>query len=440
MLDSLDILIGFALIFTVVSLLVTIVVQMITSAMNLRGRNLAWGVAETFEAIEPELAAKTGSLGKRVADHVLKDPLLSDNQIFLWCGRTTAVRPEELFDLLHRIASGRKKVNDAKIQAGVKKLFARLGLSEAELNGNSAASPLRALVEAMPDGLPKIEAMAALVAAEASAATKQVQAKLTTAYHQFESWLRTGQERAQEWFKVHAQVVTLFVGAAFAFGLQLDTIEIFKMVSTNRALRNQLVTQTNSVLGHAEKVLQASPDSVPAALGDWQKTMIARKDDAFGAALKAKPLAPISGETREALRRRLEQEFEKETKTEEGRKALFELEAAIDKQAKNDMRDLGANYLVVKGDLDATGFALFPPGWARWKGETWRERMDGHWMGVLFSVLLLSLGAPFWFNLLKSLASLRSSVANNIASESKADQKRETPTAAAPPPTVVPSS
>jgi hypothetical protein len=30
--------------------------------------------------------------------------------------------------------------------------------------------------------------------------------------------------------------------------------------------------------------------------------------------------------------------------------------------------------------------------------------------GMLFSVLLLSLGAPFWFNILKSLASMRTSL------------------------------
>jgi hypothetical protein len=42
---------------------------------------------------------------------------------------------------------------------------------------------------------------------------------------------------------------------------------------------------------------------------------------------------------------------------------------------------------------------------------------------MLFSALLLSLGAPFWFNTLKSLASLRSSVAKNISDEKKADQK-----------------
>ena len=79
MLDSLDTLIAFTLIFTVVSLLVTIVVQMITSALNLRGCNLSYGLAETFETINPDLAKDA----KKLAENLLRDPLLSDKQLML---------------------------------------------------------------------------------------------------------------------------------------------------------------------------------------------------------------------------------------------------------------------------------------------------------------------------------------------------------------------
>ena len=58
----------------------------------------------------------------------------------------------------------------------------------------------------------------------------------------------------------------------------------------------------------------------------------------------------------------------------------------------------------------------------------WCDGLRGHGLyvhrlGILASALLLSLGAPFWFNILKSLSSLRSSVASNISEEKKADQK-----------------
>ena len=127
MLDSIDTLIGFALIFTVVSLLITIFVQIVVSLLNLRGRNLAWGVAEAFEAIAPELKAEVGKQGKNLADHLLKDPLLSGSQFLDHVGTAKAVRAEELFDLLHRIATDRKPGTPDEIKQDVITLFAHSG-------------------------------------------------------------------------------------------------------------------------------------------------------------------------------------------------------------------------------------------------------------------------------------------------------------------------
>jgi hypothetical protein len=51
MLDSVDTLIAFVLIMLVVSLLITIAVQMVSAALNLRGVNLAQGLKMTFGVI-----------------------------------------------------------------------------------------------------------------------------------------------------------------------------------------------------------------------------------------------------------------------------------------------------------------------------------------------------------------------------------------------------
>jgi hypothetical protein len=56
-------------------------------------------------------------------------------------------------------------------------------------------------------------------------------------------------------------------------------------------------------------------------------------------------------------------------------------------------------------------------------------------VGVLFSIGLLSLGAPFWYSLLKNLVNLRSQVAQNISSE---QEKQKPPDTSAPPPTPTP--
>ena len=58
MLDSLDTLIAFVLIMLVVSLLITIVVQMCASTLNLRGQNLLSALENAFAAIAPSLPVK----------------------------------------------------------------------------------------------------------------------------------------------------------------------------------------------------------------------------------------------------------------------------------------------------------------------------------------------------------------------------------------------
>jgi hypothetical protein len=49
MLNTIDTVIAFAVIMTVLSLLITIVVQMVSSAFSLRGKNLANALALTFK-------------------------------------------------------------------------------------------------------------------------------------------------------------------------------------------------------------------------------------------------------------------------------------------------------------------------------------------------------------------------------------------------------
>ena len=109
MLDSLDTLIAFVLIMLVVSLVITIAVQMTSAALNLRGLNLLNGLSNAFAAIAPELKQNT----KDLARLILKGPLLSDSflpnwPVIRWWRHSAAIRPDEGFDSIYRIATGRR--------------------------------------------------------------------------------------------------------------------------------------------------------------------------------------------------------------------------------------------------------------------------------------------------------------------------------------------
>lgn len=85
MLNTIDTVIAFAVIMTVLSLLITIVVQMVSSAFSLRGKNLANALALTFQTIDPTIGEHAHSL----AAQILRDPIFSDS---LWRPKNRASR------------------------------------------------------------------------------------------------------------------------------------------------------------------------------------------------------------------------------------------------------------------------------------------------------------------------------------------------------------
>jgi hypothetical protein len=64
----------------------------------------------------------------------------------------------------------------------------------------------------------------------------------------------------------------------------------------------------------------------------------------------------------------------------------------------------------IKQDLDKSGFQLIPKPWPGLHYE-WPINV----LGILVTAGFLSLGAPFWFNILRSLSNLRPLLANMSA-------------------------
>ena len=89
----------------------------------------------------------------------------------------------------------------------------------------------------------------------------------------------------------------------------------------------------------------------------------------------------------------------------------------------------------MKGALDDSGFQLMAEGFRRWEGESFWAVLKHHGLGMLMTMGLLTLGAPFWFNTLRSLTNLRSVLASDISQEQEADTsaKKDKAGKAAPP-------
>ncbi len=399
MLDSLDTLIAFILIMLVVSLLITIAVQMAASLLNLRGLNLAYGLKRTFTVIVPD----SDENAKKLVDFILKGQFLSDSFLPDWrvlkpWRHATAIRSEEVFDAIQRIAIGKESVDTTLVNTA-KNLLIALGVDKQSL-------------EDATNDITNGRAAKTLVTAYAAARQKLNAAKesIDKACQKLQDWTCIAQERAQQWLTMHTRIITVIFAFFFAFWLQIDTVEIFKLVSSNKAVRDKLIAQAGTVEAQAARVLVDS-NVLRDALKSWSEQ---ETDPTIKQTLSSIDVATT--DTREAVQ-------EKVTNALDGKKPVKNFNAMVTAAAKKQAEGLSAELGVIKTDLDKTGFQLFPDGdggrWGKGVGSHWWSGSQGHRWGILFSVALLSLGAPFWYHTLKDLMSLRSKVAENISDEQK---------------------
>jgi hypothetical protein len=453
MLDSLDTLIAFVVIMLVVSLLITIAVQIIAAALNLRGLNVLKGLAHTLNTVHPGFEDRARSF----ADRIISGRLLSDSSASwlprFW-RRASAVRPAEVFDAIHRIAIGRRDV-PGDLRGDAQNLLIALGFDGTVLDAaakeiSAATETAQNLADAAKEAVKDVpEKNLSQVENTISALENQIQAyavagaarlaqtgmaaaqTVDTAYKQFAYWFEISQERAQQWFTIHTRICTVIFAIFFAFWLQLDTVEIFKLVSTNRAVRDKLVAEATAVANQAEKILGESKSVLQTALETWRNGL---KDESAKQAVLSINASP--NDTRGGLRQTLEQALG-QAHLAGSDDLLVQFDKAVDDSAAKNLETKAQQYNALKPDLAKTGFDLFPTdSKGRW-GHGWCGDLGNHFLGMIFSAGLLSLGAPFWYNALKSLTSLRSTVAQNISNEQKQEQKKSGGDQPAPPPPTV---
>ncbi len=174
MLNQLDILIGFAVVMAMVSLLITILTQMVSAALGLRGKYLADALEAMIHKIDPTISEQVDELGKdlalgnKLARWVLTHPVLSDSLLLTrpriwdkfpplaWLRErwkiASAVRTDELFQVLQDIAGTspdkamarqqvlEKVANAARAAIGNEQMRVQLSAEMSEIAQNTLAA------------------------------------------------------------------------------------------------------------------------------------------------------------------------------------------------------------------------------------------------------------------------------------------------------------
>lgn len=205
-----------------------------------------------------------------------------------------------------------------------------------------------------------------------------------------EYWFDETMDRASGWYKKHTQFILFFVGLTIAIVFNVDTIKIVNKLEKDPKIREQLVQQ-------AEAFDEAHPD--------LEKQLFLQKaeNEKFLAQYSQKELASNKSLQNKHLEdslvtvNYLNIQARKDTLLNRA-----DLMMKNDIKKSNDVLGLGPNsYGGITRDLGTFVSAL---------------------IGWIITALALSLGAPFWFDLLNKLMKLRGSVATPTSDDKEKKQ------------------
>jgi len=335
-LEHLDTVLSFVAILSGVSLLITTMTQLASATLGLRGSNLRWGVRTLLSEIEPALRPYATEISERVLHH----PLISDSSMSMFKTRlmtrwklASAVRKEELIEVLHRLATPTGE--DAAAagepwQAALKTAFDRLDREAAERMMLAVRS---SLTGAVPPG--------------AHPPVADMMEDAETLSRGIRQWFDPVMDRVSQRFALHTRAWTVAFAFVLAFGLHLDSLAILNQLSSSPDVRTRLLASADTLANRSAALSTGSVD-VPA--GDEVKAV---------------------------------------------QSAASSLRTLLDDQFKLHL---------IPDPYPQPFYAYWKPSWL-------------HLAGILSSALLLSLGAPFWFNMLKTLTNLRPVVARRVEKE-----------------------
>jgi hypothetical protein len=285
MLESIDTFLAFGVVMLAVSLVITMMTQMVSALFAARGANLRDGIAVLLRELDPRL----GENARAVSERVLSHPLISDS-IFSRFTSVPVAGP-----ILRRW-----------------KLATAIGAPEFK----------RILSLCYP--------AASGAAAGAGGATVGTVVNAVVTNAEFEAWFDSTMARLSARFALHMRLWTVGFALLLAFGLHLDSFRLLNQFWRDADVRARLVLSSDAMLQAAQRV----------------------------EANNAGQAGQLAGEVQQ-----------------------------------------------IRGLLQQSGFELIPKPWPgfRYAGQ--------ELPGILLSALLLSLGAPFWFNTLKSVTNLRPVVA-----------------------------
>ena len=434
MLAYLDTIMAFTVIMLGFSLMITILNQTVSAFLGYRGTNLRWGIQTMLQTLDSKLGAEA----ETIANKLLTECVVSDSIFARYAslekipllGRlvrrwrlATALGPDALVHFLIKYKDNPSlliKNNDpnlAKVQTAIGDLLKAVDANTqrkldqvfAAFNAPAAPGAPTAPGAIKPNYELRIDDF-----------LTQLGNSVQQSVGEIEAWFDMVMKRASQRFTMQIRIWTVVFAFLLAFGIHLDSLKLFNDLLGNPALRQKLVDQSEAMLKEADAVLGAptaggqsseltvSPEVLQGQMKELIDKDIDKNTEAKPELLGDLPKFNNIPEADTWLQNNLKPEVNQDRKEELSAKYRGRVISGLRIKAK-DISDL----------FQKAGLQLLPtdrtlPRWnslSGWKAFFWPDSKR-NLFGILVSAGLLSLGAPFWYNALKTLSNLRPMVAS----------------------------
>jgi hypothetical protein len=180
-----------------------------------------------------------------------------------------------------------------------------------------------------------------------------------------EGWYDTAMDRVSGWYKRRVQIIILILGLGVAVGVNADTSYIARRLSNDPALRNTLVSAAE----------QSAKQGIGVSAGEGAGQKEVNQSTDVSDATKQMELAQ--------------------------------------KGFQDNLAEIKKLGLPIGWNVDGNDEHLNWPGLRLWQSKVigaWILQIRFHWLGWLMTAFAISLGAPFWFDMLNKFVVVRSTV------------------------------
>ena len=395
MLAYIDTLIGFSVLMLGISLLITILNQIVSALLSHRGSNLRWGLEVLFKQVDPNPAGYPLLAGqaRNMAETILTHPLVSDSIFSTKWARlvlkyprildlvkrwrlSNGIRPEELTAVLTQVVAVRPAAMSKNLHAALRREIDQLLKAPSSLAMRNAALSTVVAAGVAPPTL-----------------TDKVLGNSPSSAGNLEEFFGKVMDRVSQRFTTWMRIWTVAFAVAIALVGCVDSIALIQAVYANSSLRAQLVSAAPQTTASALRLMPDVTQLFTDMVNQAAKATLPTAPAAANINSESDAIAWINNNIPAASRAGVQQAFD----------------AKVQGELKNRAQAAGQ----ILSTLSSSG----PPdfglrGWKDSKRDSFQRIL-----GLTITAFLLSLGAPFWFNILSSLTSLRPLLAGPSSSQ-----------------------